>query len=232
MGDAVFREIGFYLPPRHAEERADYLAAHGRYAAKSRAAGSAREIEEHRLGVVARVMRGGDPVTAETRRRAAQKIVAQLARGLLGAHAVYCGESVHVPVLHGKLYAVFAAEILDKAAVAQRFLPAQAVLKMRGTYRDIQALRLRIQPVQQAHRVRPAGDGAQDFAALRQHIIFFDQLSIHHRAASRPNRSSCTPAARTAPPYRSSLCGFSALSPRPDSDFHIPYYNTRRGKDL
>ena len=151
MGDAVFGEVGFYLPPRHAEERTDYLAAHGRDAAQSCVAGSAREVEEHRLGVVARVVRGGDPVTAESFCRAAQKIIAKLARGLLGAHAVFGGIGIHIPVLHGKLYAAFAAEILDEAAVAQRFLPAQAVLKMCGADRDIPALRLRIQPVQQAH---------------------------------------------------------------------------------
>ena len=135
----------------HAQQRPPEIALALAHARRSRRARTAQQVHEHRLGLIAGVMGGGDAACPRRFFGAAQKGVAQAARGGFQALARQAGGG-HVGALAQKGHAQPRAEIAAKLHIRDGRLAADAVLKMRRAHLHA---RFRKQS-QQSHRVRAA----------------------------------------------------------------------------
>ena len=154
-------EPGLYLPARYAEHGADYVPAPRRYAGEAARAAPAGEGEQHGLHIVVGVVSRDYQAAAQPLRRALEEAVAQLARGLLRAHAAAARVGGDVSPAGHALDAEPFAQRDDKALVALALAPAQAVVIVRRAGRKAAPCALLGAAVQQIHAVRPAGYRAQ-----------------------------------------------------------------------
>ena len=153
VGRAGLVQKLFDLRAREPQQRPDDLPAPRRDAAEPRGGRAAREIQEHRLGVVVGVVGGRNKVIALLPGDTLEKSIAQLARRLLEPQTVFGGIARHVGMLREAGDAVRGAVVGDKGAVAQTLPAADAVLEVRGGDSiDAEIAQQR----KQAHRIRPA----------------------------------------------------------------------------
>ena len=181
MANAVFGEIFLDLRARDLQQRADDIAAPVRYALQARAAAAPGKVEKHRLRVVVGIVRRGYAAAAESAGRLVQECISQLPRGFFRSKPVLARITRHIPVLHCELYAEPSAQLFDKARVAQGFVPAYAVLIVRGVHLKALPERKRVHRMQQTHGIRPAGHGAKHFFHIRRQDEPF-QHRVTHRA--------------------------------------------------
>ena len=135
-------------------------------------AGAAGQVEQQGLQIVVGVVGGGDAVTAQLRRRPAEKFVPELPPRLLHPQAPAFGLGVHLSPLHHAGDAPAGAPVGDEGGIGVGRLPPHAVVVVGGAHPEAPLLRPGVEQVEQAHGVRPAGHGAQHRAPPGQHVVF------------------------------------------------------------
>ena len=175
-------QIVFHVRARHVEHGAQEIALHRRDAGEPPQAAAAGEVQKHRLELIVGGVRRGDPAAALLLCRAAEKGIARVPERRLVAPVALIG-------FDETRNGMFRAICADEVRVAQRLLPALPVIKMGAEHCKAALRRKREQLREQAHGIRPAGDGAEHALAAA------DGINIHlRRAAFRWRRRRYTPA--------------------------------------
>ena len=173
VGDAVFRQVGFDIGTGGGEEGADVLPADRVDAGEAGKAAAPEQVQEHRFGVVAGVVGGGDAAASQPEGLLGEEAVAQGPGGLLQAQLAAFGLGPHVPPAHGEGDAPPGADVTDEGLVPDALFATELVVIVGGGHGDVPSPG---EGVEQAHGVGPAGDGAEDFGAGGEHMVLPDEL--------------------------------------------------------
>ena len=155
------RQIRQYLPSGNMEQGPDDAVPplrDPRQAPEPRAPG---HVKKHGLGIVVFVVGGGDEVGAPPVRGPAEKGVAQLPGGGLGAQAVFLRVERRVPPFGDELHAPPGAQSGHEGRVLPGLRP-QAVVEVGAGARHVAQVQQR---AEHAHRVGPAGHRTEHPAA-------------------------------------------------------------------
>ena len=187
MGQSVEAQIFLHLGPCGGEHGADQPLPHRADAGQPPQAAAPEQVEQDGLSIVIRGVGGGDQGSAQLCRGLPEEGVTHLPGGLLQASSQLSGLGSHVAPAHiegdtGQLMSVHlggAAPLGDEAAdecfVPPGFLPPQLMVVVGGSQTEPHPLPEQVQPVQEIHRVRPPGAGAQHRAPRRDHSVGLDE---------------------------------------------------------
>ena len=158
---------------RYAQQGPPEVALAFAHARRSRRACAAQQVHEHRLRLIAGVVGSGDARRPRLFFCAAEKGVAQTARGRFQPLARQAGGG-HIGALTEKGHAQARAEFLTKGHIRDGISAADAMLKVRRAH-----VRARVQQQeQQRHRVRPAGK-RHERATARRSGVDAQRAAIH-----------------------------------------------------
>ena len=137
-------------------------SAQRRHAARPAAA---RQAVKHRLGDIIHMMRGCNAsIRFVFRAKCAQRFIAPLPRGLLNAHAAFCGKSRRFDMICKKRDAPCTAHCAAECFIPLRVFP-QAVIDMHRSKRQLLLCTILPQQMQQHNGIRTAGKCADNSAA-------------------------------------------------------------------
>ena len=188
VGEAVQAEIVLHLPAGGSEHGPHQISPPGGDARHALESGPPDKVEQQGLGVVVGGVGGGDAVAAQALGSLAQEGVPHVTGGLLQPPALPGGLTGHVAPAHRQLHggqgvfpfrpgnALGAApsgrKVPDKGLVPVGLRPPEAVVVVGGNQVEAQDVPQQPQPVEQVHRVRPPGHGAQHPAPPGEHVVF------------------------------------------------------------
>ena len=147
-------------------------------------------MHEHRLGVIAGVVGGGDAVGLELYGQLGEKAVAQGAGGLLDTHLAAPSLGPHVPGAQVEGNGVLLTPGANEPLVPAALLAPELVVKVGGHHGDILPPG---EPVEQTHGISSPGDGTEHLGAGGEHMVLPREslrmgeavLSILHAAGLR-----------------------------------------------
>ena len=148
--------------PGRFQQGADDAPPHRRNARQPLHARTPDQVQQHRLRLVGGMVGGGNALSAQAVRCAAEKVVPGHASGLLQADTPLPGQGGHVRPLHRQGNVQLPAQLPDKGHVPACRGPL-AVVQMGRRHGKIPGHGGQI--VQQAHGVPPPGHGHQHGAA-------------------------------------------------------------------
>ncbi len=165
--------------------------------------GAPGQTEQKGLGVVVGIVGGGDDRRARFRRGFLQKGVPQFPGGLFNAlpPAGGLGGDVGLPQMEGD--PCLGAPAPDKGGVPLGFRPPQPVVEVGGVEGDALPAG---EPVEQAHGIRPAGDGAEHRSAGGQHGVFCCELDGFFQHGSSLQKESGGGRNKIRPARQYSVC--------------------------
>ena len=207
MGEGMGGQIGLHFHPSSGQKGPDEPPPPGADAGEPLEAAPPDEVEEHSLHVVVGGVGGGDAAGPHRFGGPLQKVIAQGPGGLLDAGAPAPGLGGHVPLPHHTGDLPVPAQVPDEGGVPVGLRPPEPVVEVGGGEGKALLLRPAPEPVEEAHRVGPAGDGAEDVAPGGEHGVFpCEGLGLVQHGISTPGGSGrwrrrwCTRAATGAPP--------------------------------